>query len=96
MQTLRRTPIREQKRGQCASVRDALTSDQKLSVWLIADHVGTGKMCMSAIIVEALQMRKICVKLVPKVLTHVQRQKRLLVCKDLSQRVQTLSFGIMR
>ena len=69
-------------------VREVLNSDRRLSVRLIADMVGIDKMTAHVIITENLAMRKICAKLVPKVLTDDQKQRRLSACEDLLQRIE--------
>ena len=69
-------------------VRDVLNSDRRLSVRMIADRVGIDKMTVHTIITEDLAMRKVCAKLVPKVLTDDQKQRRVAACEDLLQRVE--------
>lgn len=43
---------------------------------------------MYKLVTEDLQMRKVCAKLVPKVLTGDQKARRLAVCKEMFQRLQ--------
>ncbi|GFU79342.1 putative DD34D transposase [Trichonephila clavipes] len=57
-------------------VRHLLNTDRRLSVCMIAEQPGMDKMVVHKIISEDLAMRKICAKLVPKVLTDVQKQNR--------------------
>ena len=45
-------------------------------------------MTVHTIITENLAMRKICAKLVPKILTDDQKQRRVSACEDLLQRVE--------
>ena len=45
-------------------------------------------MTVHNIITENLAMRKICAKLVPKILTVDQKQRRVSACEDLLQRVE--------
>ncbi|GFU16064.1 protein GVQW3 [Trichonephila clavipes] len=54
-------------------VRHLLNTDRRLSVRMIAEQLGMDKMVVHKIISEDLGMRKICAKLVPKVLTDVQK-----------------------
>lgn len=68
-------------------VRAVLNSDRRLSVRLIADRVDLPKSIVHDIITTELQMRKICAKLVPKVLTDEQKENRVLVSRDLLDRV---------
>ncbi|XP_023723477.1 protein GVQW3-like [Cryptotermes secundus] len=69
-------------------VRDVRNSYRRLSVRMIADRVGIDKMTVHTIITEDLAMRKVCAKLVPKVLTDDQKQRRVAACEDLLQRVE--------
>lgn len=69
-------------------VRNVLNSDRRLSVRMIADQVGIDKMTAHTIVTEELGMRRICAKLVPKVLTDDQKQRRVSVSEDLLQRVE--------
>ncbi|GFV22918.1 protein GVQW3 [Trichonephila clavipes] len=52
-------------------VRHLLNTDRRLSVCMIVEQLGMDKMVVHKIISEDLGMRKICAKLVPKVLTDV-------------------------
>ena len=69
-------------------LRKVLNSDGRLSVRMISDRIGIDKMIVHTIITENLVMRKICAKLVPKVLTDDQKQRRMSACEDLLQRVE--------
>lgn len=69
-------------------VRDVLNSDRRLSVRMIADQIGIDKMTVHNIVSEDLAMRKICAKLVPKILTHDQKQSRVSASEDLLQHVE--------
>ncbi|GFW14832.1 uncharacterized protein TNCV_1562951 [Trichonephila clavipes] len=53
------------------SVRHLLNTEWRLSVRMIAEQLGMDKMVVHKIISEDLGMRKICSKLVPKVVTDV-------------------------
>ncbi|GFX26104.1 protein GVQW3 [Trichonephila clavipes] len=69
-------------------VRHLLNTDRRLSVRMIAEQLGMDKMAVHKIICEDLGMRKICTKLLPKVLTDVQKQNREAVLKDLLERIE--------
>jgi len=56
-----------------AKVKAVLDSDRRLSVRLMADQVGLPKSIVQEIVTTELQMRKVCAKLVPKVLTDEQK-----------------------
>ncbi|GFW15117.1 HTH_48 domain-containing protein [Trichonephila clavipes] len=69
-------------------VRHLLNTDRRLTVRMIAEQPGMDKMVAHKIISEGVGIRKICAKLVPKVLTDVQKQNREAVSKDLLERIQ--------
>ncbi|GFW86209.1 protein GVQW3 [Trichonephila clavipes] len=69
-------------------LRHLLNTDQRLSVPMITEQLGMDKMVVHKIISEDLGMRKICAKLVPKVLTDVKNQNREAVSKDLLERIE--------
>jgi len=70
-----------------ARVKAVLDRDQRLNVWLIAEEVGLPKTEVHRIITEDLHMRKICAKLVPKNLSDEQKDNRVLVSRELLDRV---------
>ena len=70
-----------------AKVKAVLDSDRSLSVRLIADQVGLPKSIVHEIITTELQMRKVCAKLVPKVLTNEQKESRVSISRGLLDRV---------
>ena len=69
-------------------VKAVLNSDRRLSVRLIADKSNLPKSIVHEIIATELNMRKVCAKLVPKVLTDDQKQNRILISRDLLGRVE--------
>ncbi|KAJ8934924.1 hypothetical protein NQ318_011451 [Aromia moschata] len=60
-------------------VRDLLNTDRRLSVRLISETLDTTKTIVHEIVSESLGMRKVCAKLVPKVVTDDQKARRCLV-----------------
>uniref|UniRef100_A0A8D8U2F0 Mos1 transposase HTH domain-containing protein n=1 Tax=Cacopsylla melanoneura TaxID=428564 RepID=A0A8D8U2F0_9HEMI len=72
-----RRPVTSKTDHNFQRVRNVLNSDRQLSVRMIADQVAIDKMTAHTIITEELGMRKICAKLVPKVLTDDQKQRRV-------------------
>jgi len=69
-------------------VKAVLDSDRRLSVRLIADQVGLPKSIVHEIVTTELQMRKVWANLVPKVLTHEQKESRVLISRELLDRVR--------
>ncbi|KAJ8961763.1 hypothetical protein NQ318_021364 [Aromia moschata] len=58
-------------------VRDLLNTDRRLSVRLISEKLDITKTIVHEIVSESLGMRKVCAKLVPKVLTDDQKSEAL-------------------
>ncbi|GFU01089.1 hypothetical protein TNCV_1816961 [Trichonephila clavipes] len=73
-------------------VQHLLNTDWRLSVHMIAEQLGMDKMVVHKIIGEDLGMRKICAKLMPKVLGDVQKQNREAVLKYLLERIKKTLF----
>ena len=71
-----------------AMVKAVLDSDRHLSVRLIADQVGLPKFIVHEIIMTELQMREVCAKLVPKVLTDEQKENRVSISRELLDHVR--------
>ncbi|XP_011880667.1 PREDICTED: putative uncharacterized protein FLJ37770 [Vollenhovia emeryi] len=64
-------------------VRDCVNSDRRLSLHLIAETLNMTKTTVYRIVTEDLNMKKVCAKLVPKVLTDEQKDVRVLRCQEL-------------
>ena len=72
-----------------ARVKVVLDRDRRLQVRLIAEEVGLPKTDVHRIITEDLHMRKICAKLVPKNLSDEQKDNRVLVSREILDRVKS-------
>jgi len=48
-------------------------SDRQLTVRVIAEELGLGKLSIHTILTEHLEMKKVCAKIVPKLLTPEQK-----------------------
>ncbi|XP_035217258.1 protein GVQW3-like [Stegodyphus dumicola] len=57
-------------------VRKLLNNDRRLSDRLIADELALSQSTVWRIVMENLMMRKVCAKLVPKVLSMEQKKRR--------------------
>ncbi|XP_014487170.1 PREDICTED: putative uncharacterized protein FLJ37770 isoform X2 [Dinoponera quadriceps] len=66
-----------------AKVRQLLNCDRRLSVRLIAQELHLVKSTVYSIVTDDLQMRKVCAKLVPKVLSDEQKEHRVTICREL-------------
>jgi hypothetical protein len=71
-----------------AKVKAVLDSDRRQSVRLITHQVGLPKSIVHEIVTTELQIRKICAKLVPKVLTDEQKENRVSISRELFDRVR--------
>ena len=70
-----------------ARVKIVLDRDRRLQVRLIAEEVGLPKTDVHGIITEDMHMRKICAKLVLKNLSDEQKDKCVLVSREILDRV---------
>jgi len=80
-------PSTSRTENNVARVKAVLDRDQRLSVRLMAEEVELPKTDVHRIITEDLRMRKICAKLVPKNLSDEQKDNRVLVSRELLDRV---------
>lgn len=64
-------------------VRNLLNSDRRLSLRLMAAELDMNHTTVHKIVTEQLGMRKICAKLVPRVLSDEQKQRRVECCQEM-------------
>ena len=64
-------------------------SDRRLIVRMIADELGMNSERMWRIITEDRGMMKICSKMVPRLLNEGQKKRRLHVCQDILEQLET-------
>ncbi|UYV82647.1 hypothetical protein LAZ67_22000367 [Cordylochernes scorpioides] len=69
-------------------VLEVLRTDRRLSTQQIADTLHMSTFVEHGIVTEDLQMRKVCAKFVPKVLTQDQKKLRVLRCQELLDLIQ--------
>ena len=70
-------------------VRQMLQKDRRLTVRMIADELDLGKSQVWQISTEYLDMRKVCTKMVPRLLNDDQKDRRVQVCQDILERFET-------
>ena len=70
-------------------VRQKVRSDRRLTVRMIANELSMNSERVWTIITEELGMRKICTKMVPRLLTDEQKERRVEVCQDILTRLET-------
>jgi len=63
-------------------VRSFVLSDRQLTVRMIAEELGLGKSSVHTILTEHLEMKKVCAKIVPKLLTPEQKLQWKECCVD--------------
>ena len=70
-------------------VRQKVRSNRRLTVRMIADELGMNSERVWRIITEDLGMRKICAKMVPKLLNRGKKERRVHVCQDILEQLET-------
>ena len=70
-------------------VRQKVRSDRRFTVGMIADELGINSERVWRIIKEDLGMRKICAKTVPRLLNEEQKERRVQVCQDILEQLET-------
>ena len=70
-------------------VRQNMREDRRMTVRMIAYELGINRETVWKIITEDLEMRKLCAKMVAKLLNNDQKDRRLQVCQDILGRLQT-------
>ena len=57
-------------------VRDVIRKDRRLGVRTVAEEVNLDRESVRRILTEELNMRKVCAKMVPKLLSDEQKERR--------------------
>ena len=70
-------------------VRQNARSDRRLTVRMIAHELGMNSERVWRIITDYLGMRKICAKMVPRLLNEGQKERRVQVCHDIWRQLET-------
>ena len=69
-------------------LKQMVRADRRLTVRMIAEQLSINKDTVWRIITENLEMRKVCAKMVPKLLSEDQKQQRLAVCQDIIEHLE--------
>ena len=69
-------------------VRDVVRKDRRLGVQAVAEEVNLGRESVRRILKEKLNMRKVCAKMLPKLLSDEQKEISKELCLDLLQRIE--------
>ena len=63
-------------------------SDRRLTIRMIADNLDLNRESERNILLHDLGMRKVCAKLVPKILSEDQKKRRIDFCKDMLEKIR--------
>ena len=69
-------------------VREKVRSDCCLTVRMVADELSMNSERVWRIITEGLGMRKVCAKMVPRLLNDGQKENRVQVCQDILKQLE--------
>lgn len=69
-------------------VRDLVRSDRRLTVRMIGEQLGLTHTTVHQILTNDLEMRKICAKMVPKILSQDQKDNRRDRCLDFLEQIE--------
>jgi len=69
-------------------VRNVIRKDRRLGVRAVAEEVSLDRESVRQILREELNMRKVCAKMVPKLLSDEQKERRKELCLELLQRTE--------
>jgi len=72
-----------------AKVKGLLDQDRRLSVREVAQELDLCKSTVHTIVTTNLAMRKVCARLVPKVLSDEQKERRVQASRDMLERVES-------
>lgn len=81
-------PTTARTEAQVAKVKEVLDSDRRLTIALISEKTGLSVGTVHTIVTEDLAMRKVCAKLVPKVLSEEQKLSRVEISQEILDCVQ--------
>ena len=69
-------------------VMQMVRSDRRLTIRMIADNLDLNRESVRNILLHDLGIRKVCAKLVPKILSEDQKQRRVDFCKDMLEKIR--------
>ena len=69
-------------------VRSLVRLDRRLTLRMISSEINLNRFTVHQILTQDLYMRKLCAKMVPKILTTEQKANRRDVCIDLLDRLE--------
>ena len=69
-------------------LRDMISSDRRLTIRIIAEELNMTKESVRSILTQDLNMRKVCAKLVPRLLNEEQKKLRLNTALEILQHLE--------
>ena len=69
-------------------VKLLVQSDHRLTVRMISDELSLNRESVRTILLHDLGMRKVCAKMVPKILSEDQKQIRVKFCEDMVEKIK--------
>ena len=69
-------------------VKLLVQSDHRLTVRMISDKLSLKRESVRTILLHDLGMRKVCAKMVPKILSEDQKQNRVKFCEDMLEKIK--------
>lgn len=81
-------PLSSKSDENVGKIRDLVRNDRRLTTRMIAEELDLNHTTVHQVLREELNMRKVCAKLVPKILTVQQKDNRMEICRDLLGRME--------
>ena len=69
-------------------VNELVRRDRRLTIRMMAEELEMSKESVRTILVENLGMKKICARMVPKLLSDEQKSRRMRVCEEILQQLE--------
>ena len=69
-------------------VQQLVRTNRRLTICVTVNKVGMDKETARTILVDTLGMRKVCAKMVPRLLTEEQKAQQLYACRDILQQME--------
>ena len=69
-------------------VKQQVRSDRRLTVRMIANELSLHRESVRTILLHDLGMQKVCAKLVSKIISEVQKQRRVNFCKGMLEKIR--------
>ena len=79
-------PATSRNEENIAKIRQIVHQNRRLTVRSIVEQVNIDRETVRKILIEDLDMRKVCAKMVPKELNEEQKQRRVTICQHLFER----------